>query len=140
MNKGIVVINESREKMEEMKAFYEHEYRRIEKEQRENNKEYRKNKWKVRLGSIGLHIGLTFTKGSVKTIGRIATSIASFFTKKILKYKNKIDQKKYEEQKERLTACFVNGEGIFAEFDTVNDSTIEEINEEENELVPAPSL
>ena len=139
-NSGVIVVNESRDKMEEMKAFYEHEYRRIEKEQRENNKEYTKNKWKVRLGSLALRIGFTFTKVPVKVLGKLATSLGSFFTKKILKWKNKIDQNRYEKEKNKLTANFINGEGIFAEFETYNESEIEEINEEDIELAKGAAL
>ena len=36
---------------------------------------------------------------------------------------------KYEE-KDRLTACFINEEGIFKEFNVVNSSTMEELPEE----------
>ena len=136
-NKGVIVLNESRKARDEMRAYYEHEYRRLEKEKQQKNKEHRRNKWKVRLGSLGLRLGLTFTKQPVKSLSRLGVRIGSFFTRKIMDYKNDQMQKKYDEEKERLTACFVNEEGIFKEFKVANSSTMEEIPEETNNLEAA---
>ena len=129
-NKGVIVLNDSRKARDEMRDYYEHEFRRLEKEKQQKNKEHFKNKWKVRLGSLGIRLGLTFTKQPVKSLSRLGVRIGSFFTRKIMDYNNKQMQKKYDEEKERLTACFINGEGVFKEFNVVNSSTMEEIKEE----------
>ena len=129
-NKGVIVLNDSRKVRDEMRDYYEHEYRRIEKEKQQKNKEHRKNKWKVRLGSLGLRLGLTFTKQPYRSLSKLGVRIGSFFTRKIMDYNNSKMQKKYDEEKERLTACFVNEEGIFKEFNVVNSSTMEELPEE----------
>jgi hypothetical protein len=129
-NKGVIVLNESRKARDEMRAYYEHEYRRLEKEKQQKNKEHRKNKWKVRLGSLGLRLGLTFTKQPVRSLSKLGVKLGSFFTRKIMDYQNKQMQKKYDEEKDRLTACFINEEGIFKEFNVVNSSTMEELPEE----------
>ena len=129
-NKGVIVLNESRKARDEMRAYYEHEYRRLEKEKQQKNKEHRRNKWKVRLGSLGLRLGLTFTKQPVRSLSKLGVRLGSFFTRKIMDYQNKQMQKKYDEEKDRLTACFINEEGIFKEFNVVNSSTMEELPEE----------
>ena len=129
-NKGVIVLNESRKARDVMRAYYEHEYRRLEKEKQQKNKEHRKNKWKVRLGSLGLRLGLTFTKQPVRSLSKLGVRLGSFFTRKIMDYQNKQMQKKYDEEKDRLTACFINEEGIFKEFNVVNSSTMEELPEE----------
>ena len=129
-DKGIIVLNDSRKVRDEMRDYYEHEYRRLEKEKQEKNKEHRRNKWKVRLGSLGLRLGLTFTKQPVRSLSKLGVRLGSFFTRKIMDYQNKQMQKKYDEEKDRLTACFINEEGIFKEFNVVNSSTMEELPEE----------
>ena len=130
-NKGIVVLNDSRKARDEMKAYYEHEYRRLEKEKQQKNRENFKNKWKVRLGSLGLRLGLTFTKiqQPYKGLSKLGVRLGSFFTRKIMDYQNRKEQKRYKDEQEKLTANFINGEGIFKEFSVVNSSTIEEVKE-----------
>ena len=50
-----------------------------------------------------------------------------------MKLKNKMDHKKYQKQKDQLTADFINAEGVFKKFDVVNPTTIEEIEEYSDE-------
>ena len=67
----------------------------------------------VGIGNIGVKIGLLFTKKPVKKIGRVATNIATFVTSKILKYKNKQDNKEFDRKLKQLEADFLNCEGEF---------------------------
>ena len=48
--------------------------------------------------------------------------------KKVMKLKNKHDKEKLERQKEKLTADFINAEGVFKEINASIKAEIEEIN------------
>ena len=101
-NSGILVIQESREIAQKLKDYYRNEYNRLKSEQKKNNISYIKKQIMVGIGNIGVKIGLLFTKKPVKKIGRVATNIATFVTSKILKYKNKQDNKEFDRKLKQL--------------------------------------
>ena len=112
-NSGILVVQESREIAQKLKDYYRNEYNRLKSEQKKNNISYIKKQIMVGIGNIGVKIGLLFTKKPVKKIGRVATNIATFVTSKILKYKNKQDNKEFDRKLKQLEADFLNCEGEF---------------------------
>ena len=130
-NSGVIGYTETRTNINEMKKHYQEEYKKIVDKEKKADSDLFHNKWKVRFGSFAARVGLTFnTKGTVRAISRVGTGVLSFITQKVMELKNKHDKKKYQKQKEQLTADFINAEGIFKEFDVVNPTTIEEVNDE----------
>lgn len=125
---GIICLRDERININRMKELYIEEYRKILNAEAETNKNYVKNKWKVRLGALACEIGLTFANGKHKILNFLGVGIAKRVTGCILKYKNKRTQKRYKAEEEKLTADFINGEGIFKQFSVINNSSIEIIN------------
>jgi len=131
-NSGIIGYTETRTNINEMKKRYREEYKKIVDKEKKSDSDLFHNKWKVRFGSFGTRLGLTFkTSGTERAISRLGVRAVSFITQKIMELKNKSDKKKYQKQKEELTADFINASGIFKEFSVVNPTTIEEIEETE---------
>ena len=129
-NLGIVGFSESRENLERLKRVYQEEYRKISEEQRNNNKKYIKNKWRVRIGEfLVTELGLVHTPMSVNVVGSIATGVTSKTTQLVMKIKNRIDNKKYKKQQDKLTADFINLQGIFQQYSVQNNSQMEPIQE-----------
>ena len=123
---GIIGIEEPRDIVEELKDYYKQEYKKIKEEQKNTNDNYKKNKWRVRLGQIGLNIGFLFTSRPVKVIGGITSNLALGITQKVMKTKNKMYNKEVEERLKKLEADFINLDGDFKQFAIENDVLIEE--------------
>ena len=133
-NSGVIGYTETRTNINAMKEYYRAEYKKIDDEQKKNNSALFHNKWKVKLGSFGARVGLSFNRDrKYRAISRTAANVLSFCTQKVMEWKNKHDNKKLEQKKEKLTADFINADGVFKQFDVVNETTIEEINEQEEE-------
>jgi len=133
-NSGVIGYTETRTNINAMKEHYQREYKKIVDKERKADSDLFHNKWKVRFGSFATRIGLTFnTRGSVKAISKMGVHAINFLIQKGMQIKNKIDKKKFKKQKEQLTADFINAEGEFKQFDVVNPTTIEEVNEQEEE-------
>lgn len=115
-NNGILVIEENRKNLEEMKKMYIEEYKKLSDTEKKTEWNYTINKWKVKLGTFGCNVALFFTPRPTRVFGRLGVNIGSFITQKIMKYKNQKQQKKIQSEKDELTANFVNGTGIFENF------------------------
>ena len=129
-NSGIVGVVENRTNINAMKEYYRQEYKKIVDQEKKNDSDLFHNKWKVRIGGFLTRVGLTFQpNGTVRTITKLGTRAIGFITEKVMKLKNKYDKEKLERQKEKLTADFINAEGVFKEFNASIKAEIEEINE-----------
>ena len=132
-NSGIIGYSETRTNINAMKEHYQREYKKIVDKEKKADSDLFHNKWKVRFGSFATRIGLTFSGNPYKALFKLGTHAASHIIQKIMYLKNKSDKKKYKKRKDQLTADFINAEGEFKQFDIVNPTTIEEINENEEE-------
>ncbi len=133
-NSGIIGYTETRSNINAMKEYYREEYKKIVDKEKKSDSDLFHNKWKVRFGTFGARVGLTFhTKGTVRAIAKLGTRVFGFIAEKVMNYKNKKDKEKYKKQKEELTADFINGTGEFEKFSVVNPTTIEEIEDFEEE-------
>ena len=131
-NSGIIGVTETRTNINAMKDYYRQEYKKIVDKEKKSDSDLFHNKWKVRLGGFTARVGLIFQPPStVKTLTRLGTRVVGFIAEKAMKLKNKIDKKNYEKEKDKLTADFINAEGVFSEFNINNETTIEDINEYE---------
>ena len=136
-NSGIIGVTETRINANAMKDFYRTEYKKIVDKEKKADSDLFHNKWKVRFGTFAARVGLLFQpRSAFKSLSRIGTKVIGSLAQRVMKWKNKRDHKKYKEQKDKLTADFINLEGEFAQFNVVNPTTIEEITEydEENTL------
>lgn len=115
-NNGMLLIQESRSNLELMKKIYQDEYKKIANRENRINRDYFINKWKVRFGTFGCHIGLLFAPKATRKLGNLGVAVGSFITQKIMKYKNKKENEKLQKRKDELTANFINAEGVFKEF------------------------
>lgn len=127
-NNGIIGLYDSSLNVQRMKEYYEEEYKKIEKEENLTEKKYKRNKWKVRFGTALCHLGFNFTPKKYRFLGKLGIDIGGLIAQRSLYKKNKKAKKEFQEQKDKLTADFINAEGIFTEFN-VNDMdfSIEEI-------------
>lgn len=132
-NSGVIGYTETRTNINAMKEYYRQEYQKIVDKERKADKDLFRNKWKVRLGSFATRIGLTFSPSKTKVIAKLSSHALSFIVRKGMDIKNKIDKKRFQKQKDKLTADFINADGDFKQFDVVNPTTIEEIHENEEE-------
>ena len=133
-NSGIIGVTETRTNINEMKDFYRAEYKKIVDKEKKADSDLFHNKWKVRFGGFATRIGLLFQPNStIKSVTRLGSRVIGFVAEKVMKLKNKMDHKKYQKQKDQLTADFINAEGVFKKFDVVNPTTIEEIEEYSDE-------
>ena len=124
-NSGVVGVVESRTNINAMKEYYRQEYKKLVDKQNKNNDALFHNKWKVRIGGFTTRVGLFFTqRGAVRTLSRLGSRVVGHIAEKVMNWKNKRDNKKLEEQKEQLTADFINAEGIFSKFNVVNNTSI----------------
>lgn len=133
-NSGIVGITETRTNINAMKDFYRAEYKKIVDKEKKADSDLFHNKWKVRFGAFAARVGLIFQpRSTIKSISKLGTRVVSFAAQKVMSLKNKHDKKKFQQQKEQLTADFINAEGVFKKFDVANPTTIEEIDDYEEE-------
>ena len=132
-NSGVIGYSETRTNINAMKEHYQKEYKKVVDKERKADSDLFHNKWKVRFGSFATRIGLTFSSNPYKALLKLGTHATSHIVQKIMYLKNKSDKKKYKKRKDQLTADFINADGEFKQFDVVNPTTIEEINEEEKE-------
>ncbi len=127
---GVIGVEETRTNINAMKEYYRQEYKKLVDKEKKSNSDLFHNKWKVRLGGFTTRVGLFFTqRGKWRALTRIGSRVVGFLAEKAMTWKNKHDKKKIAEQKEKLTADFINGNGIFSEFSVVNNTSIEEDNE-----------
>ncbi len=134
-NGGVISVLESREQIDKIKTFYKDEYQKIKDEQKEQLSEYRKNKWKITFGSLGIKAGLTFSPKPIKIFGKIFTNIFSAISKKVIDIKEKIYKRKVEKRLKKLDADFMNLDGEFRAFSIDNYATVEELEDEKVEDV-----
>ena len=129
-NSGIIGYTETRTNINAMKEYYRREYKKLVDKEKKADSDLFHNKWKIRLGTFATRISLVFHPNkTVRMVSQIGTRVFNFVSQKFLKWKNKRDKNKIKQQKDKLTADFINAEGEFKEFMAVNPTTIEEINE-----------
>ena len=130
-NSGVIGITETRTNTNAMKELYREEFKKIVEAEKKTDSNISRIKWKIKLGELGARIGLIFRPPSTaKTLTNLGTRAVSFITRKALTLKNKMDKNRFQKQKDKLTADFINGEGKFSEFYVVNQTSIEEITDE----------
>ena len=132
-NSGLIGYTETRTNINAMKEYYQKEYKKIVDKEKKADSNLFRNKWRVRFGSFTTCIGLTFSSNSHKGLAKLGVHAVSRIIQKIMYLKNKVDKKKYKKQRDQLTADFINAEGEFKQFDVVNSTTIEPVNEHEEE-------
>lgn len=127
---GIIGVVTPREDINAMKELYRAEYKKINDKENKANSNFNANMWRIRFGTFATQIGLLFQPfGTRRCVSHLAASALSFITKKVLKWKNNYDRKKYQKRKDQLTAEFINADGIFKEFSVGNPTTIEKFDE-----------
>ena len=121
---GMIGITESRTNIKAMSELYRNEYRKLVDEKNESDKALFHNKWKVRLGTFATRIGLAFQpKGKFRSVSILANKAIGFVAKRVMELKNRIDGKRNKQKRDRLTADFINAEGIFKEFSVPKGQT-----------------
>lgn len=124
---GMIGIVESRTNINAMSELYQQEFKKLVDEKNESDKALFRNKWKVRLGAFATRIGLAFQpRGKFRSVSIFANKAIGFVAKRVMELKNKIDGKRNQEKRDKLTADFINAEGIFKKFSVpTNQTTIE---------------
>lgn len=134
VNSGIIGVTETRTNINAMKDFYRAEYKKIIDKEKKSDSDLFHNRWKVRFGSFATRVGLLFQpRSAYNALARIGTRLISGIVQRAMVWKNKHDKKKFNKQKDQLTADFINGEGKFEQFMVANPTTIEEISDYEEE-------
>lgn len=132
VNSGIIGLYEARESLNAMKKAYRDEYRQLIRKEWQTNFDYFVNKWKVRFGTFAAQLGFNFAPTKeTRLFGKIGVGVIGRITETVMRFKNKLDQKKYKKKKETLTADFINARGIFEQYSVENQTTIEEVSHEE---------
>lgn len=119
-NSGIIGLNESRANISAMHDRYREEYLKLVNESKSTEESYKRNKGILSIGKNSLLVFFKFISRKYRFLGKTGTRFVSFVADKVMERKNKKNEEELQRKKDKLTADYINGEGIFASYE-IND-------------------